>query len=330
LKECKRVLKQNGTLYLNVINDSEITIRAFELMEIATRDLMYKLHETIIWYRYNQQPANTKRQLTNQCEFVFMLRHSSTGIELDKESAYKNAPEMFKTKNVGNVWELPFNAGKVKNNFGKKETESKWGHGGFPVKLPETCILLSTKENDIVLDLFAGSGTTGVACKNLNRNYILIEKEPEYIDIINKRLNEEEDKLLKAIAFAKEKHRGQLDDNGKDYFEEHCLQVYKILMTITKDENILCAGLLHDTLEDTKTTYNELVETFGNDIADLVMEVTHEGTKHKGYYFPRLKTQRGIMLKFADRLSNLSRMEAWDDKRREHYLKKSKFWKSEI
>jgi site-specific DNA-methyltransferase (adenine-specific) len=197
LKECKRVLKQNGTLYLNVINDSEITIRAFELMEIATRDLMYKLHETIIWYRYNQQPANTKRQLTNQCEFVFMLRHSSTGIELDKESAYKNAPEMFKTKNVGNVWELPFNAGKVKNNFGKKETESKWGHGGFPVKLPETCILLSTKENDIVLDLFAGSGTTGVACKNLNRNYILIEKEPEYIDIINKRLNTlNQDKLL--------------------------------------------------------------------------------------------------------------------------------------
>jgi DNA modification methylase len=188
LKECKRVLKPNGTLYLNVINDSEITIRAFEIMEIATRDLMYKLHDTIIWYRYNQQPANTTRQLTNQCEYVFMLRHTSSGVELDKKSAYENSPEMFKTKNVGNVWELPFNAGKVKNNFGKKETESKWGHSGFPIKLPETCILLSTKEGDTVLDLFAGSGTTGVACKNLNRNYILIEKEPEYIKIIEERL----------------------------------------------------------------------------------------------------------------------------------------------
>ena len=89
---------------------------------------------------------------------------------------------------MGNVWELPFNVGKVKSSFGKKETSSKWGHSGFPIKLPETCILLSTKEGDLVLDLFAGSGTTGVACKNLNRNYILIEKEPEYIDIINKRL----------------------------------------------------------------------------------------------------------------------------------------------
>ncbi len=141
----------------------------------------------------------------------------------------------------------------------------------------------------------------------------------------------EEDKLLKAIAFAQEKHRGQLDDSGKDYFEEHCLQVYNILNTVTEDQNLLCAALLHDTYEDTDTTYEEVLRIFGKDIADLVNEVTQEGQKDsKGYYFPRLKTQRGIMLKFADRLSNLSRMEAWDDKRREHYLKKSKFWKSEI
>jgi len=57
-----------------------------------------------------------------------------------------------------------------------------------PVKLFEYLIKTYTNEGDIVLDSCAGSGTTGVACKNLNRNYILIEKEPEYIDIINKRL----------------------------------------------------------------------------------------------------------------------------------------------
>jgi len=141
----------------------------------------------------------------------------------------------------------------------------------------------------------------------------------------------EEDKLLKAIAFAQEKHRGQLDDSGKDYFEEHCLQVYNILNTVTEDQNLLCAALLHDTYEDTDTTYEEVLQIFGRDIADLVNEVTQEGQKDsKGYYFPRLKTERGILLKFADRLSNLSRMEAWDNKRREQYLRKSKFWKSEI
>ena len=58
-----------------------------------------------------------------------------------------------------------------------------------PVALFEYLIKTYTNEGDLVLDNCAGSGTTGVACKNLNRSYILIEKEPEYIDIINKRLN---------------------------------------------------------------------------------------------------------------------------------------------
>jgi site-specific DNA-methyltransferase (adenine-specific) len=65
-----------------------------------------------------------------------------------------------------------------------------------PVALFEYLIKTYTNEGDLVLDNCAGSGTTGVACKNLNRNFILIEKEPEYIDIINKRLNETPDKLL--------------------------------------------------------------------------------------------------------------------------------------
>jgi site-specific DNA-methyltransferase (adenine-specific) len=59
-----------------------------------------------------------------------------------------------------------------------------------PVALFEYLIKTYTNEGDLVLDNCAGSGTTGVACKNTNRSYILIEKEPEYIEIINKRLNQ--------------------------------------------------------------------------------------------------------------------------------------------
>ena len=191
LKETKRILAPNGTLWLNVINDSEITIRAFEMMEIATRELMYKLHDTVIWYRYNQQPANTDRQLTNQCEYIFMLRHTSAGVSLNKALAKELHPEIFKTNNVGNVWELPFNSGKQHNNgFGRKETKSKWGHSGFPLTLPETCIALSTKENDTVLDMFMGSGTTGVAAKKLNRNFIGIELDTNSFNIAKERIDE--------------------------------------------------------------------------------------------------------------------------------------------
>lgn len=189
LKECKRVLKPNGNFFLNVINDSEITKRAFEIMEIATEDLMWKLHDTIIWYRYNQQPANTTRQLTNQCEYIFHLRHSSDGIEYYKKETMEKYSEVFETKNVGNVWKIPFNSGK-KTKFGRKETGGSkgWGHSGFPEKIPEICITLTTKPDDLVLDLFMGSGTTAIACKKLGRNYIGIELSKEYCEISEDRI----------------------------------------------------------------------------------------------------------------------------------------------
>ena len=139
------------------------------------------------------------------------------------------------------------------------------------------------------------------------------------------------DLIHKAMSFAQDKHKDQLDDSGKSYFISHLLNVFSILSNVTEDENLLCAGLLHDTIENTETTYEELVSEFNTDIADLVMEVTHERVLDvkgnvKATLFPRLQSKRGITLKFADRLSNISRMEPWDKKRQEQYLKRSKFW----
>ena len=58
-----------------------------------------------------------------------------------------------------------------------------------PVGLIENIILHTTDENDVVLDCFAGAGSTAVACKNLNRNFIMIEREKKYCDIIEKKLD---------------------------------------------------------------------------------------------------------------------------------------------
>jgi len=66
-----------------------------------------------------------------------------------------------------------------------------------PLKLMEyLCTLTKTPTGGIVLDPFAGSGTTGVACQNTNRDFILIEREDEYIPIIKARLNKKQKKLL--------------------------------------------------------------------------------------------------------------------------------------
>lgn len=189
LRECKRVLHRDGYFFLNVANDSETTVRVHELLNICTNKVMFKLHDTIIWYVYNRQPANTNRQLTNQHEYIFMLRHSSNDIDLNKKELYEYNPSIFKTKNVGNVWEIPFN--RNKNNFSfKKKTKSKWGHNGFPLDIPLSCILLSTKENDVVLDCFMGSGTTAVACQKLNRKFIGIDIMEEYVELTKLRLGD--------------------------------------------------------------------------------------------------------------------------------------------
>ena len=69
--------------------------------------------------------------------------------------------------------------------------KKKYGHPTIkPVNIIETLIENSSKENDVVLDCFAGSGTIGVACESLNRNYILIEKQKKYIDVIQQRIKE--------------------------------------------------------------------------------------------------------------------------------------------
>ena len=135
--------------------------------------------------------------------------------------------------------------------------------------------------------------------------------------------------LDKAASFGRKKHEGQLDDDGKPYFE-HCCQVVDILKNVTDDEDIIAAAYLHDTIEDCNVTYNEIKEKFGEKIADLVLEVTHDDYRDKGHTFPRLHSKEGIMIKFADRLSNISRMQPWDKERQEHYLRRSKFWKSSL
>ena len=191
LRECKRILKDDGTFFLNIANDTDIPVRAYEVLDIATNKIMFKLHDTIVWYRYNQQPANTNRQLTNQVEYIFMLRNTSANVELNKGAVLNNYRECFDTENVGNVWKIAFNKNKDKTlEFGRKETKANFGHGGFPIALPEICITLATKERDTVLDFFLGTGTTGVAAVNLNRNFIGIEKDSVYFNLAKERIEQ--------------------------------------------------------------------------------------------------------------------------------------------
>jgi len=136
------------------------------------------------------------------------------------------------------------------------------------------------------------------------------------------------EQLYKAQEFAMTKHVGQLDDEGKDYFEAHLLPVQKAVQIFTDDVEVIMASVLHDTIEDTDTTYDELKSEFGKRVADLVYEVTHEVREDTGgHYFPRLKSQEAILIKLCDRASNVSRMDGWNEKLKKHYLNRTKFWR---
>ena len=70
----------------------------------------------------------------------------------------------------------------------------------FPPKLVEPCIRSSSRPGDFVLDPFFGSGTVGVVCQELDRRYVGIELNPEYVEIAAERLGEKEDGIIRIAA----------------------------------------------------------------------------------------------------------------------------------
>src|SRR3989475_13224310 len=85
--------------------------------------------------------------------------------------------------------------------------------------------------------------------------------------------------LLKALAFAAHKHRDQRrKDAESSPYINHPIALANVLANEghIDDEVVLCAALLHDTIEDTETTPEELREAFGDEIADIVLEVTDD------------------------------------------------------
>lgn len=78
----------------------------------------------------------------------------------------------------------------------------------------------------------------------------------------------------KALQFATEKHSGQKRRGGEDYVQ-HCIRVSLTVSWLTSKEEVIIAALLHDTLEDTNTSYDELEAQFGSEVARLVRSLSN-------------------------------------------------------
>jgi len=122
-------------------------------------------------------------------------------------------------------------------------------------------------------------------------------------------------KIIDVILFAVERHGNQRRQYTEEAYVVHPLRVYKILSDLTNKKNsaILQASILHDTIEDTATYFDELLARFGIETATLVQEVTNSaeerGDLNKAEYLARKMnsmSSEALLIKLADRLDNVS------------------------
>ena len=140
----------------------------------------------------------------------------------------------------------------------------------------------------------------------------------EVINEVKKHNRKADTKLiLKAYNYANDNHKGQLRKSGEPYII-HPLQVAYILATIELDESTICAALLHDVVEDTEITHQDIINEFGQEIADMVEGVTKLGKlqqyttvqeqqveDYRKMFLAMGKDIRVILIKLADRLHNM-------------------------
>ena len=191
-EQYKRIIKDNGAIVLTASQPftsalvmSNIKMFRYEIIwkkERPTNPLLCKkqppkYHENICVF-YNAQPIFNPT----------MVKRKEENKRKNKVRNYKDATKI-DTEKYGDM----VLSGNNDLIYGSNILEISMQRGLHPTQKPvalfEYLIKTYTNEGDLVLDNCAGSGTTGVACRNLNRNFILIEKEQEYIDIINHRLS---------------------------------------------------------------------------------------------------------------------------------------------
>ena len=141
-------------------------------------------------------------------------------------------------------------------------------------------------------------------------------------------------RLLKALAFAAHKHRDQRrKDVDSSPYINHPIALANLLCNEghVTDTNVICAALLHDTVEDTDTTPEELEREFGKEIRSIVMDVTDDKTLEKTERKQRQIehaahiSDQAKLVKLADKISNLRDMASrppadWDLQRRQGYF----------
>lgn len=211
--ELRRVLKDDGIFWLNIGDgftsgnrgwrapDKKNRARAMSVRPntpegLKPKDLLgipwklafalqedgWYLRSDIIWNKPNAMPESVKDRPTRSHEYLFMFSK--------QERYYYNREAVLEPngRNRRSVWDI--------NTQGYKGAH----FATFPTKLVEPCLLSSTKESDLVLDPFFGSGTVGEVANKHNRRFAGIELNPNYVELAVERIGIAESNIIRIAA----------------------------------------------------------------------------------------------------------------------------------
>ena len=215
--EIHRVLKPSGSFILNINDNCSNGLRnpfIYELIHRSQKETKLKFYDTYIWHKMNGIPNGSKKRFRNTTEFIFHFVKNQKELKFYMDRVMKEpakatsdrAKYQWSVKNHGNIidgervkdktidYSSQLTNGIRPDNVFRFHTAgyARDNHIKHPApyhrQLPEYFINLLTDEGDVVLDPFAGIGTTGLPCKDMDREFIGYELNEKYADFGNKRI----------------------------------------------------------------------------------------------------------------------------------------------
>jgi len=168
LAECRRVLKPNGAIW--VIGSYHNIFR----LGVALQDLGFWVHNDVIWRKVNPMPNFRGKRFTNAHETLIW---AARDVKSRATFNYDSLKVMNDDLQMRSDWLFPICSGpeRLKDDGGRKAHPTQ-----KPEALLQRVILATTNAGDVVLDPFFGTGTTGAVAKRLGRQFIGIERDPDY------------------------------------------------------------------------------------------------------------------------------------------------------
>lgn len=170
IQKCKNILKDDGTIWVSGTHHNIYSIGHFLINN------GFKILNNITWFKPNAAPNLSCKYFTHSNEQVIWAKKDN---ETKHTFNYSVMKEMNGNKQMRDVWEIP------------STPRSEKAHGAHPTQKPlrllNRIIISSTNPGDVVLDPFNGSGSTGIAAIDNNRQYIGFDLEREYLELTIKR-----------------------------------------------------------------------------------------------------------------------------------------------